>query len=88
MTMFQLATKPKHVFEQQKSVAADPARDRLPQVERTCKLCGLVKITAFPQAGDPFRLWRVPGLEQQFACERMPDCVAAPAAVAPEISAA
>jgi hypothetical protein len=87
--MFQLATRPKHVFDAYKNEPADPARDRLPQAERTCKVCGLVKITAFPDKGDAFRMWRIPGVEQQFVCERTPDCVPAPQAkAAPEVSAA
>ena len=88
MSMFQLATRPKHVFADYRDVPADPARDRLPQRERTCKICGLVKITAFPDKGDAFRLWRIPGMAEQFMCERAPDCVVAPAAAAPEVTAA
>lgn len=72
--MFRLATKAKHCFADYINVPADPARDRLPQAERTCKLCGAVKITAFPDVGDPFRMWRIPGVEQQFVCDRDPDC--------------
>lgn len=85
-SMFRLATKAKHTFADYINVPADPARERLPQAERTCRLCGIVKITAFPDKGEPYRLWRLAGEEQQFMCEGRPDCAPAPA-TAPEAAA-
>lgn len=83
--MFRLATKAKHPgFTNHVNVPADPTRGRLPQAERACRLCGLVKITAFPGDGrDPFRLWRYPGSDEQIELYDTPECVPAPA---PEVA--
>jgi hypothetical protein len=82
--MFQLATKPKHVFEE---TAPPDHPGRGEQREWTCKLCKVVRITTLP---DGKRMWRIPGVAQQIVCERAPDCVAAvhDAAATSEASAA
>lgn len=50
----------RHVFDDPVSVAADAVLERHPQTERTCKLCGAVKVTVQPPEGGGFRLWRRP----------------------------
>lgn len=59
MTISNAATPaPRHVFDDPVSAPADRILERHPQTERTCKLCGAVKITAHPPDGGGFRLWR------------------------------
>jgi hypothetical protein len=73
MTMFHLATPPKHQFGNPVSVAPDPTLGRCEQAERTCRMCQLVKITAFTPDGVK-RLWRLPGQTEQVALFDAPAC--------------
>jgi hypothetical protein len=47
-----------HRFGQPVSVAASSALDRPPQTERTCSLCGAVKVTVHGPGGKHWREWR------------------------------
>lgn len=55
-----------HKFEGDICVPQDPLIGRDEQHERTCALCGLVKITVFCQDGSVRREWRLKGSEYQF----------------------
>jgi hypothetical protein len=54
-----------HVCGPPISLPANPMLDRHPQAERTCKLCGAVKVTVFPPEGGGFRMWRRAGSTEQ-----------------------
>lgn len=68
---------PLHVYEPPVNEPAKPSLGRHPQKERTCKLCGVIKITVLPPDGGGWREWRYPGMDKQFVDE--PRCV--PAAI-------
>jgi hypothetical protein len=62
-----------HKFGDPVSVPANPALDRRPQTERTCSLCGAVKVTVHPREGGGWREWRVSASSAQVTTE--PPCV-------------
>lgn len=47
-----------HRFGDPVSVPANPALGRHPQTERTCTLCGVVKVTVHGADGKHWREWR------------------------------
>jgi uncharacterized NAD(P)/FAD-binding protein YdhS len=48
----------RHVFGEFVRVPANPLLGRHPQTERTCKICGAVKVTVHPPDGGGYRMWR------------------------------
>jgi hypothetical protein len=48
----------RHVFDLPVSIAANPLLGRHAQTERTCKICGAVKVTVHPPEGGGYRMWR------------------------------
>ncbi|MGA7072114.1 hypothetical protein [Bradyrhizobium sp.] len=75
--LFKLVTKPPHDFgdvDDYRSIPANSLLGREQQTERTCKRCGLVKITSHPKAGGGARLWRWGDSPTQFADWAMPEC--------------
>lgn len=49
----------KHTFELPKWIPADQSRSGRPQTERTCKVCGAVRVTL--HGDDVGRAWRARG---------------------------
>lgn len=65
--------KQQHVFGGEFTrVPANPSLHRHAQTERTCKICGAVKITVHPPEGGGYRLWRRSALSGQVETE--PSC--------------
>lgn len=50
--------QPRHVFEPEKWVPAHKTLTRLNQTERTCSVCGVVKVTVHEEGGAARREWR------------------------------
>ena len=67
-----LPSGPQHQFGD--PVAVNVLPDRHPQIERTCLLCGVVKITVLPREGGGWREWRLPGELKQSEGVRAPAC--------------
>lgn len=65
-----------HIFDDPVSVMQNPALDRHRQTERTCKVCGAVKVTVHAPDGRAWREWRVNASSAQIACEALPCKVA------------
>ena len=65
---------PPHLFEASVNIAMSGVTDRASQTERTCKTCGLTKITVHGNAGQSWREWRMKDGEAFIGI--MPDCVA------------
>lgn len=74
-SLFHLATKPKHQFGTDTFVPAAQTSTRLPQSERTCHLCRLVKVTVHGCDGLAWREWRRPHETAQLADQVRPECV-------------
>lgn len=70
--------RPPHLFGPPVTVEPDPARGRHQQTERTCAVCGTVKVTVHHPDGRAWREWRVRGADRQFEDERTPLCAVAP----------
>lgn len=70
--IYHLATRQHHQTGDATWVAPDPATGRGARVERTCTLCGAVKITALPDNGGGYRLWRRPNETAESAID--PGC--------------
>jgi hypothetical protein len=75
--LFKLVTHQPHDFgdvDHYRSMPAQPHLGRDQQTERTCKRCGLVKITVHPKEGGGYRLWRWGDAPAQFADRVTPEC--------------
>ena len=68
----------KHLWPPDSEVrlAATEFADGCARTEKTCPLCGLVKVTAHPPQGWPFREWRVCG-GKVWRGDATPPCVGA-----------
>ena len=53
------APAPRHVFGEPVSVAPSLELERHQQTERTCSVCGAVKVTLHASDGRAWREWRV-----------------------------
>jgi hypothetical protein len=62
----------RHVFGEFVRIPADPLLGRHPQTERTCKICGAIKVTVHPPDGGGERQWRRSALAGQIDDE--PSC--------------
>jgi hypothetical protein len=69
-----------HLFGGPLSVKPDPARDRHQQTERSCAVCGLVKVTVHHPDGRAWREWRLKDCVDQYEDDRTPQCLTAVAA--------
>lgn len=58
-----------HVFQGDVSVPAGETSTCLPQTERTCKTCGVVKVTVHEVGGGARREWRKSVTSEQVARE-------------------
>lgn len=56
------------------SIHASMTSSNCEQTERVCTACGLTKITVHPPKGIPWREWRHPSSENQFAMPQTPPC--------------
>lgn len=63
----------RHVVGDPVSVAATKSRSGLPQTERTCTRCGVVKVTVHERGGGAHREWRWFESGSQFSDE--PPCI-------------
>lgn len=70
------ARRPPHQFSDPVFVAADPSHGRYTQTERTCHICGAVKITVHGPDNQHWREWRIG--DAQLATEYSLPCVPAP----------
>lgn len=68
---FKGAPKP-HVFGEAVRVDFEEPGPIAWQKEKTCKVCGVVRITAFNRCGDPRREWRLAGDTIQVGAEFAP----------------
>jgi hypothetical protein len=57
MTLFQLATKPRHQFSAQQHTPADPATGTPERFVWTCQACTLKRITVIPTSGCAYRAY-------------------------------
>jgi len=74
--LFKLVTKTKHRFPLDvKQVGAEQSRSGYPQTERTCELCGAVKVGIHRTAGV-FRAWRTSEDAEQVITFLAPACQA------------
>ncbi|MDI1264981.1 MAG: hypothetical protein PS018_17160 [bacterium] len=70
--------RPPHIFDAARTTPKDPARGRLEQTERTCVVCGVVKITVMQPGGGAWREWRAAGSDRQFRDVPLPSCTIVP----------
>lgn len=62
-----------HIFGDETPVNSSRSPQGKSQVDRTCAVCGVVKVTVFGE-GAAWREWRLKGSEEQFADDRAPTC--------------
>lgn len=73
MTLFQLATKPRHAFGAQERIPPEPSAGEPERFTWTCQNCGLKRITVIPKKGLAYRAYAyADGIE--FEDEREPEC--------------
>ena len=63
-----------HIFGDETQVTPSPSPRGKSQIERTCAVCGVVKITVFGEGHNAWREWRLKDVEAQFADDRTPAC--------------
>lgn len=66
------APAPRHVFGAPVSVPPSLELDRYQQTERTCTVCGAVKVTVHAPDGSAWREWRQSGSAAQMECADLP----------------
>lgn len=59
------AEAPRHLFGEEKTVAARESVTGHEQKEKTCLTCHAVRVTVIPKQGDAWREWREPGAATQ-----------------------
>lgn len=64
--------KLRHVFGAPVSVAPSLELERHQQTERTCSLCGVVKVTVHAPDGRAWREWRASASAAQLLCDDLP----------------
>lgn len=70
---------PQHQWGAATRLPLDTCLKRHEQTERTCAVCGLIRVTVHHPDGRAWREWRLAGTDRQFEDERTPVCmVAAP----------
>ena len=74
MTIEAITYQGRHKWSDRISVPRDQTPSGCEQTERTCGLCKIVRITVHPPQGFPWREWRHPNSDVQFACEHTPPC--------------
>ena len=65
---------PQHQFGEAVSVPKNRSLDRHPQTERTCKVCGAVKVTVHAPGGRAWREWRTSASSAQIETDFAPPC--------------
>lgn len=72
---FPSVKSPRHQWprDSERRIAACESPSKNDQTERTCNLCGLIRVTVHPPQGFPFRQWRRPK-GKQFTCLHTPPC--------------
>jgi hypothetical protein len=66
---------PQHIFGGPVFVPRSLELDRHPQTERTCSVCGAVKVTVHAPAGGGWREWRVGASTAQIETNEAPPCM-------------
>jgi len=74
--LFQLATRPRHLYGAYIAVPATASISGAEQIERTCEACGAVRVTLLLAGGNAVRLWRRAGESAQLTIEPACEVVA------------